>query len=167
MVNESLNRWKQEHFVEWARLTRKRQGLEKMLEKESKDFKSSSVKNVSMITKALRNGFWNIRIGPDFEVLRALLRISPGKSDIGSLTKPIKAWSFFCFIDPPQLFQLMNFYFPPGLSNLHRFMVLDLFDTVMWAVLFGTFAQNQLSICFFRALNQRKNFQTNPKCPIY
>ena len=78
MANESLNRWKQEHFVEWARLTRKRQGLEKMLEKESKDFKNSSVKNVSMITKALRNGFWNIRIGPDFEVLRALLRISPG-----------------------------------------------------------------------------------------
>ena len=41
--------------MEWARLTRKRQGLEKMLEKESKDFKNSSVKNVSMITKALRN----------------------------------------------------------------------------------------------------------------
>merc|ERR1712131_13612 len=43
----------QEHFVEWARLTRKRQGLEKMLEKESKDFKNSSVKNVSLITKCL------------------------------------------------------------------------------------------------------------------
>ena len=42
--------------MEWARLTRKRQGLEKMLEKESKDFKNSSVKNVSMITKALRSG---------------------------------------------------------------------------------------------------------------
>ena len=155
MVSESLNPWKQEHFVEWARLTRKRQGLEKMLEKESKDFKSSSVKNVSMITKALRNGFWNIRTP------------YPGKLDIGSPKNPIKAWSFFYFIDPPQLFQLMNFYFQPGLSNLLRFMVLDLIDMVMWAVLFGTFAQNQLSICFFQALNRRKNFQTNPKCPIY
>ena len=47
--------------MEWARLTRKRQGLEKMLEKESKDFKNSSVKNVSMITKALRNGFENVK----------------------------------------------------------------------------------------------------------
>ena len=110
--------------MEWARLTRKRQGLEKMLEKESKDFKNSSVKNVSLITKCLRNGFENIP-------LMILAMICPGKSDIESLTKPIKASSFFYFIDLLQLFQLMNFYFRPGLLNLHHFMVLDLFDMAM------------------------------------
>jgi len=116
----------------------------------------------------IMNSFKNFS-GPKITLVGAFHWLCPSKSDwrIGSLTKPIKAWSFFYFIDPPQLFQLMNFYFPPGLSNLHRFMVLDLFDMVMWAVLFGTFAQNQLSICFFQALNRRKNFQTNPKCPIY
>lgn len=55
--------------MEWARLTRKRQGLEKMLEKESKDFKNSSVKNVSLITKCLRNWFLKYSVNdPSYDV---------------------------------------------------------------------------------------------------